>query len=192
MTADYSIRTATPDDAKELVAIYDYYVKETAITFEYEAPSLEEFRRRIEVTLEKYPYLAAEEEGRILAYAYAGTFKGRAAYDWSVETTIYVDKEARRKGIGGRLLAALEEALAGQGILNAYACIGVPRETEDEYLTFDSVRFHEKMGYRLAGTFHSCGCKFGRWYDMVWMEKPIGEHVENPAPPVPYRTVQET
>ena len=176
------IRKVTPEDAEALLEIYAWYVRETAITFEYRVPSLEEFRRRIEATLEKYPYLAAEEDGRILAYAYAGLFKGRAAYDWSVETTIYADKDARRKGIGRRLLAALESSLARQGILNAYACIGVPRDTEDEYLTFDSVRFHEKMGYCLAGTFHSCGCKFGRWYSMVWMEKLAGGHTDGLAP----------
>lgn len=180
------IRKVTPEDAEALLEIYAWYVRETAITFEYRVPSLEEFRRRIEDTLEKYPYLAAEEDGRILAYAYAGPFKGRAAYDWSVETTIYADKDARRKGIGRRLLAALESSLARQGILNAYACIGVPRDTEDEYLTFDSVRFHEKMGYCLAGTFHSCGCKFGRWYSMVWMEKMLGDHTSHQAPVIPF------
>ena len=125
------IRKVTLEDTEALLEIYAWYVRETAITFEYAVPSLEEFRRRIEATLEKYPYLAAEEDGRILAYAYAGPFKGRAAYDWSVETTIYADKDARRKGIGRRLLAALEESLARQGILNAYACMGVPRDTED-------------------------------------------------------------
>ena len=180
------IRKVTPEDAEALLEIYAWYVRETAITFEYAVPSLEEFRRRIEATLEKYPYLAAEEDGRILAYAYAGLFKGRAAYDWSVETTIYADKDARRKGIGRRLLAALESSLARQGILNAYACIGVPRDTEDEYLTFDSVRFHEKMGYCLAGTFHRCGCKFGRWYSMVWMEKMLGDHTSHQAPVIPF------
>ena len=180
------IRKAAPEDAEALLEIYAYYVRETAITFEYKVPSPREFRRRIEATLEKYPYLAAEEDGRILAYAYAGPFKGRAAYDWSVETTIYVDREARRKGIGAEILAALEGALARQGILNAYACIGVPRDTEDEYLTFDSVRFHEKMGYRLAGTFHSCGCKFGRWYSMVWMEKMLGDHTSPQTPVIPF------
>lgn len=181
-----SIRKVNPEDAEALLEIYAYYVRETAVTFEYEVPSLEEFHSRIEVTLEKYPYLAAEEDGRILAYAYAGTFKGRAAYDWSVETTIYVDRGARRQGIGERLLNALERALARQGILNAYACIGVPRDAEDEYLTFDSVRFHEKMGYCLAGTFRSCGCKFGRWYSMVWMEKMLGAHLSPQAPVVPF------
>ena len=91
------IRIATKEDAKALLDIYKYYVEQTTITFEYETPSVEEFERRIENTLKKYPYLVEEEDGKIYGYTYAGPFKERAAYDWSVETTIYVDKDARGK-----------------------------------------------------------------------------------------------
>ena len=171
------IRIATPEDAARLVAIYAPYVEQTAITFEYEVPSVEEFAGRIEHILEKYPYLVAEAEGEIVGYAYAGTFKARAAYDWSVETTIYVNQKKKRMGIGGKLYAALEEALRAQHILNLNACIGYP-QNEDEYLTKDSEKFHQKLGYRLVGTFHDSGYKFGRWYDMIWMEKMLGEHTE--------------
>ncbi|MCR5255487.1 MAG: GNAT family N-acetyltransferase [Acetatifactor sp.] len=180
------IRTATSEDADKLLNIYSYYVLNTAITFEYEVPSLEEFKGRIENTLKKYPYLVAEENGQILGYAYAGAFKGRAAYDWSVETSIYVSKDARRNHIGSALLDRLEETLKKQNILNVNACIGVPREEEDEYLTFDSVRFHEKKGYKAVGTFHECGYKFDRWYNMIWMEKMIGEHLSPQPPIVPF------
>ena len=176
MTADYSIRTATPDDAKELVAIYDYYVKETAITFEYETPSVEEFRGRIEKVLEKYPYIVIEKGKEILGYAYASTFKDRDAYQWSVELSIYIQKDVRRAGLGRMLYDELERRLKAQGILNLYACIGYPDE-EDEHLTLDSVKFHEKLGYSMIGKFNKCGYKFGTWYSMVWMEKLIGEHI---------------
>jgi phosphinothricin acetyltransferase len=175
MTTDYSIRTATPDDAKELVAIYDYYVKETAITFEYETPSIEEFRGRIEKVLQKYPYIVIEKGKEILGYAYASTFKDRDAYQWSVELSIYLKKDARRAGLGRMLYEELEKRLKAQGILNLYACIGYPDE-EDEHLTLDSVKFHEKLGYSMIGKFNKCGYKFGTWYSMVWMEKLIGEH----------------
>ncbi len=175
MTTDYSIRTATPDDAKELVAIYDYYVKETAITFEYETPSIEEFRGRIEKVLQKYPYIVIEKGKEILGYAYASTFKDRDAYQWSVELSIYLKKDARRTGLGRMLYEELEKRLKAQGILNLYACIGYPDE-EDEHLTLDSVKFHEKLGYSVIGKFNKCGYKFGTWYSMVWMEKLIGEH----------------
>jgi phosphinothricin acetyltransferase len=180
---DMKIRVATPKDAEALLGIYAYYVKETAITFEYDVPTVEEFRGRIENTLKKYPYLVAEEEGKIVGYAYASAFKTRAAYDHSVETSIYVAKDCRRAGLGSFLLENLEKNLGKMNILNVNACISVPDGEEDEHLTFGSVRFHEKNGYKLVGTFHECGYKFGRWYNMVWMEKMLGEHV-SPAPDV--------
>lgn len=173
------IRTATENDAEKLLGIYAYYVENTAITFEYEVPSVDEFRRRICHTLSKYPYLVSEEDGLITGYAYAGVFKERRAYDWAVETTIYIARDARKTGFGKKLYIALENALALQNITNLNACIGVP-VIEDEYLTNDSANFHKHMGYRSVGEFHKCGYKFGRWYNMVWMEKIIAEHPDIP------------
>lgn len=164
------IRSAATEDADRLLEIYSYYVENTAISFEYETPSLEEFRGRISHTLEKYPYLVAEENGVIQGYAYAGIFKGRAAYDHCCEVTIYLDRDSKGKGYGKALYEALEDALKKQGIINLYACIGDPI-VEDEYLTKDSEKFHQHMGYTKVGEFHRCGYKFGRWYNMIWMEK---------------------
>lgn len=178
---DVVIRSATEEDARALLDIYAPYVSETAITFEYEVPSLKEFTDRIERTLFKYPYLVAEYQGEPVGFAYAGPFKGRAAYDWSVETSIYVASGHKKGGIGRRLYETLECMLKEQGILNMNACIAYTEE-EDEYLTNGSVRFHEAMGYELVGHFHQCGYKFGRWYDMVWMEKMIGEHRKEQPP----------
>ena len=169
------IRNAVPDDAARLREIYAFYVTNTAVSFEYEVPSLDEFRRRITDTLEKYPYLVLEEDMVIQGYAYAGVFKARAAYDRSCEVTVYLDPAAKGRGFGRRLYEALEKALKARGILNLYACIGDPM-TEDEYLTKNSERFHQHLGYRKVGEFHRCGYKFGRWYNMIWMEKIIGEH----------------
>lgn len=113
------VRLATPQDAEELLEIYRYYVEHTAITFEYETPSITEFRQRIKQTLKRYPYLAAVDgHGKIVGYAYASSFKNRAAYDWSVETTIYVDKDVKRQGIGKKLYEALEEILRKQHVIN--------------------------------------------------------------------------
>ena len=145
------IRTVRLDDAEELLRIYSYYVENTAITFEYNVPTVDEFRKRI-------------------GYAYANTFKDRAAYDWAVEMTIYMDKDSRHKGSGKKLYETLEKALIKQNITNLYACIGYP-EVEDEYLTKNSVGYHEHLGYRFVGEFKKCGYKFNRWYNMVWMEK---------------------
>jgi phosphinothricin acetyltransferase len=170
-----NIRSATKEDAARLLEIYAYYVTDTAITFEYEVPSLSEFEGRIENTLKKYPYLVIEDNGIIYGYAYAGVFKGRAAYDRSCEMTIYLDKDAKKNGYGKKLYTALEEELKKRGMLNLYACIGSPI-VEDEYLTRNSEEFHAHLGYTKVGTFHKCGYKFGRWYDMIWMEKLIGEH----------------
>lgn len=176
----FLIRTATTDDAEELLAIYAPYVRNTAISFEYRVPEPEEFRERIKNTLKKYPYLVAESGGGLLGYAYTGPFVGRAAYGWAAETTIYLKENRKREGIGKALYTALEKVSGEQNILNLNACIGYP-EKEDEYLTKNSVQFHEHMGYRKAGEFYKCGYKFGRWYNMVWMEKILGEHRENPG-----------
>lgn len=185
MEPEIRIRTAEPEDAAALVRIYAPYVERTAISFEYEVPTVETFRERIRHTLKRYPYLVAEKQGEAQGYAYAGTFISRRAYDWSAELSIYIDMEKRRNGIGRKLYEAMEEILKRQGILNLNACIAHP-EDGDEYVTMDSIRFHEKMGYRLAGRFEKSGYKFCRWYDMVWMEKLIGEHRKEQPEVVPF------
>lgn len=189
MGNEIEIRVATPDDAEALLAVYAPYVTDTAISFECEVPTIEEFRRRIARTLERYPYLVALRDGAIAGYAYAGPFVGRAAYDWSVETSIYVARHARRAGLGRALYTALENILREMGVLNLNACIGYPKK-EDEYLTTNSVDYHRHLGYAWVGRFHDSGCKFGRWYDMVWMEKIIGNHPENPEPIRPFPEVR--
>ncbi len=184
------IRVASENDAEAILAIYAPYVIKTAITFEYEVPTLEEFRGRIHHTLQKYPYLVAEQDGKILGYAYVGPFHARAAYDWAVETSIYVDENLKHSGVGGRLNRVLEAVLKAMGILNMEACIGVP-EVEDEHLTRNSEEYHAHIGYRLVGEFYKCGYKFGRWYNMVWMEKMIGEHKDEMKAPVWFPELSE-
>ena len=169
------IRAATREDAGSLLKIYSYYVENTAISFEYVAPSLDEFSKRISSTLEKYPYIVLEDDGLIRGYAYAGAFHSRAAYAHCCEVTIYLDRDSKGNGYGKALYEALEKALKKMGIINLYACIADP-EVEDEYLTKNSECFHQHMGYTKVGEFHKCGYKFGRWYNMIWMQKIIGEH----------------
>ena len=171
-----TIRTASLGDAEQLLEIYIPYVRDTAVSFEYDIPTIEEFSARIENTLKKYPYFVAESGGEIVGYTYAGRFKAQAAYNRAVETTIYIKMGKRRAGIGSKLYEKLEEALKEQGILNLNACIAYT-DIYDEHLTNDSVLFHEKLGYSMVGQFHKCGYKFHHWYDMVWMEKLIGEHM---------------
>lgn len=172
---ELSLRLATPDDAPALVEIYRPYVLGTAITCEYEVPSIEEFAARIAHTLERYPYLVVELDGVPVGYAYVSPLNSREAYDWSVETSIYLAPAARHHGVGGRLHEALRRCVAAMGMTNMCALIAVPHDADDEYLTHNSQDFHAHMGYRLVGTFDRCAQKFGRWYDMCWMELVLRE-----------------
>ena len=182
------IRDARLEDAACILEIYAYYVEHTVITFEYDVPSLEEFKTRMRHTMEKYPYIVIERDGVIEGYAYAGSFVGRSAYDWSCELTIYLNHEAQKGGLGKKLYTALIDRLKVMGILNVYACIGYP-EIEDEYLTKNSAQFHEHLGFKTVGRFHNCGYKFNRWYDMIWMEKIIGDYTCAQPPIIPYPKV---
>ena len=172
-----TIRMAEEADAAALLSIYAPYVEKTAITFEYEVPTVQEFKNRITSTLKRYPYLAAIRDGRIIGYAYASQFKERAAYDWAVETSVYVSGDARRTGAGSLLYEALENYLRRQNVINVNACIAYPNP--------GSITFHEKYGYHTVGHFTKCGYKLGQWWDMVWMEKMLGSHPEQPEPFIP-------
>ena len=174
------IRPATPGDAPALLEIYAPYVTGTAITFEYEVPTLEDFRQRIEHTLRTYPWLVMERDGQILGYAYTGQLGSRAAYAWAAETSIYLRQDQRRGGLGTRLYDALEQASLRQNVQVLYACIAAPVSDNDPYLTRASINFHTRRGYETVGTFHRCGYKFGTWYDVVWMEKRLSN---TPVPP---------
>lgn len=139
------IRFAKPSDARALLDIYAPYVENTAITFEYEVPTIENFATRIGKTLEKYPYLVAEEDGVVLGYAYASTYYARAAYDWAVELSVYVSQDARGKGVGSKLYDKLEDLLDQMGYMHFLACISLPNEA--------SLALHRKRGL-------SAGCSF--------------------------------
>ena len=120
------IRAAAPEDAAQLLDIYTPYVEQTAITFEYDVPTLEEFRGRIARTLQKYPYLTAERSGELLGYAYLSPFVGRAAYQWAAETSIYLRMDSRGLGLGRALYEAIEGIARAQNLTNLEACIGRP------------------------------------------------------------------
>ena len=159
------IRSVQLADAKAIRAIYQPYVTETAITFEVDVPTVQEFERRITKTLAQFPYLVAEVDGKVVGYAYASTYYARAAYDWTVELSIYISKEARGKGIGSALYDALEEELKARGFLRYLACIALPNEA--------SIAMHEKRGYVQVAHFPKIGYKFDQWYDIVWMQKSL-------------------
>ena len=189
MSDNITIRSACESDAAALARIYAHYVEKTAITFEYTAPDMVEMERRRQEISQHYPYLVAETDGKVIGYAYAHAFYGREAYAWSVESSIYVDVNTRKHGIGRKLYEALEKALKSMGILNINACIAVPRDDQDPYVTNGSLDFHQRLGYTLVGHFHNSGYKFDRWYDVVWMEKMIGPHTVHPRFPAKNETL---
>lgn len=172
MNQEYSIREAQPEDAERLIEIYAYYVLNTAVSFEYDVPAVSEFQERIRKTKERYPYLVCIKDGRIIGYAYAGAYSAREAYSWTATASIYVDHAYRRQGIGKLLYESLEKQLKDQGIVNLLAGAAF-HKTEDEYLTHDSYRFHTAMGYTKVAHMKGIGKKFGRWYDLLWMQKKL-------------------
>lgn len=178
MDSEIIIRTAAIEDAQALLEIYAYYVEETAITYEYDVPSLAEFESRIAHTLEKYPYLVAEMDGKIVGYSYAGAFHPRAAYHWGAEMTVYLDHTVRGHQIGAKLYSLVEEILKAQGVIKTIALI-TPPPSEEEKKIYNSVAFHEKMGYQKLGCMDYAGYKFDRWYQVVVMEKMIGIPTEH-------------
>lgn len=166
------IRMAEEKDAAALLDIYRPYIA-TTVTFEYEVPTVEEFTRRVRHTLEHYPYLLCEENGKVLGYAYAHRARERAAYQWDAELSVYISGDEHGRGIGRALYSALMELVAAQGVRNFYGVI-TGENTR-------SIRFHEELGFTLAGVHHRTGYKNGKWLDVVDMERCL-EGVDPPAP----------
>ena len=171
------LRAATVNDASVLAGIYKYYVENTTISFEYDAPSERDFADRVAHRLEKYPFLVAEDNEAVVGYAYASEYRERRAYDHSVELSIYIDKDERRCGTGTLLYSALLEILKEQNFASAYSCITIPNSP--------SVSFHEEMGFKLIGYFHKAGFKHGSWLDVAWSEHPLSKYDAPPLDIIP-------
>mgnify|MGYP003290092348 CR=1 FL=1 len=173
------LRLANENDAEVLALIYKPYVENTAVSFEYDAPNITQFAKRISDKLKEYPFIVAEYKGEVVGYTYASEFLPRPAYKHSVETTLYIKQGFHGKGIGKKLYLALEEVLKIQNVISLNACIAFA-DSPDDSLNNNSMTFHSKMGYRYVGRFNASGYKFNRFYDMIWMEKLIAK------PAVPY------
>lgn len=176
------IRQARAEDARALLDIYTPYVLGTAITFEYEPPTEEEFLSRIEHISARFPYLVAQRGDELLGYAYAKPFHERPAFSWTAESSIYLRPDATGLGLGRRLYEELEALLEKQGIVQLVALVAAT-ENEDEYLSNNSSEFHRHMGFEEFGRLSRCGCKFSRWYDMLWLVKQLNAYSQ-PQPPV--------
>jgi L-amino acid N-acyltransferase YncA len=169
---------AGPDDAGALLAIYAPIVRDTVISFELEPPSIDEFRQRIERTLETHPWLVAEANGTVAGYSYATPFRSRPAYQWTAEVSVYVDSSHHRRGVGRALYAALFAVLELLGYRTVVAGIALPNPA--------SVALHAQIGFKPVGVFERVGFKCGRWVDVGWWGMRIVD-VENPParPPTP-------
>lgn len=170
------IRLARESDAAQMLEIYAPVVRDTAISFELVPPAEDEFRGRIRSTLEKTPWLVCEAGGRVVGYVYAGLFRTRPAYQWTVETTVYVHPGCHRRGVGRALYTALLECLRIQGYYSATAGIALPNQA--------SVALHESLGFKLIGAFEKAGYKHDGWHDVGWWQLELQRHSPSPAPPV--------
>lgn len=170
------IRLADPADGAALADIYRPAVTDSAISFELEPPDAEEMRRRVAQIMARTPWLVYERDGVVHGYAYASRHRERPAYQWSVDVSAYVSRDARRLGVGRALYTSLIAALVVQGFRNAYAGVTLPNAA--------SVGLHTSMGFTPVGVYRSVGYKHGAWHDVAWFERTLAEHTLNPQPPL--------
>ncbi len=171
------VRLATPADGEACAAVYAPYVTDTSISFELVPPDGAAMATRITRTIERTPWVVVEVDGVVRAYAYGTRHRDRVAYDWTVETTVYVDREHARRGLGRLAMAALLAVLRLQGAHLAVAGITPPNEA--------SVRLHEALGFERIGLFEAIGWKQDRWHGVEWFAVELGERAEVPVPLVP-------
>ncbi|MBO5214553.1 MAG: N-acetyltransferase [Clostridia bacterium] len=171
-------RVASPSDFEEILDIYRPYVESTTVTFEVRVPTPEEFRCRVERTLEKYPYLVAEGDGKILGYAYASPYRSREGFHWTPELSVYVRRGYHGNGIGSHLYAALLDLLRLQGYQNVCSVLSYPNP--------ESEKLHNRFAFRLIGVQKKCDFKCGRWCDVAIFQRPLGDHPTPPPTPIPF------
>ncbi len=170
------IRMATSSDAEGILAIYAPYIANTSFTFETEVPPFNEFAGRIHKYLQKWPWLVCEIDGMIAGYCYASGYRERTAYQWSIESSVYVHDQFQRRAVARALYEALFVVVKKQGFRNLYAVINLPNEK--------SVAFHESCGFRYFATYEQVGYKLGQWKNVGWWRLGLNEFDQEPAPPV--------
>ncbi len=178
-----TIRLATPDDAEQVRAVYAPYCQ-TPISFELEPPSWADMRARMTKVLALYPWLLCEDGGELLGYVYATQHRERAAYRWSVDTTVYVRQGQHRRGVGKALYTSLLAVLPLQGYVNAYAGVTLPNPASEG--------LHRAMGFEPVGVYRQVGYKNGAWHDVGWFQRPLRPRPDNPLSPLPLAEVCHT
>ena len=176
------IRLATRNDAKAILAIYEPYISNTSFTFETEVPSIAAFAERIENYLQHWPWLVCEVDGSIAGYAYAGRYRERVAYQWCVESSIYIHDDFQRQGIAKKLYTKLMDILRVQEYRNVYAVINLPNER--------SVRFHEACGFEWFANYEKVGYKLGKWKTVGWWKLVLNEFIDEPPAPVGFSALE--
>lgn len=172
-----TIRLATISDAAAIRSIYAPFCENSsAVSFETEAPSVEEIACRVKKTLERFPWIVFELDGVVLGYAYAGEHKSRAAYRWSTDASVYLDAAARKRGVGKRLYKCLFEILRHMSYVNVYAGITLPNPA--------SLALHRALGFTELCVYKKVGFKGGAWHDVVWLELSLQEHSDQPVEPL--------
>jgi L-amino acid N-acyltransferase YncA len=172
------VRVATPDDAGAIADIYAPYVRDTTVSFETMPPDADEMRSRVATTLTRFPWLVLEGGDGIKGYAYAWEHGSRAAYRWSADVSLYLDRSLHRKGHGRRIYGVLFDLLAAQGYVNAFAAISLPNPA--------SVAMHEAMGFTGVGVLPWAGFKNGAWCDIGWWHRPLLAPLPQPQEPRPW------
>ncbi len=177
------IRLATADDAAAIAAIYAPYVTGSAVSFETEPPDAAEIERRMAADGDLHPWLVAcdAQTGALAGYAYATAFRARPAYRFSVETTVYVARDAQGHGVGSLLYGALLPLLEAQGYAQAIAAITLPNPA--------SVRLHDRFGFRQAGTYVRVGFKQGGWHSVGLWQRALAPLSTPPEEPKPFSAV---
>ena len=171
-----SIRLAKPTDSRSILDIYAPYIENTSLTFEIEVPSAEAFAKRIETYLLNSPWLVCEVDDVVVGYAYASRYRERTAYQWSVESSVYIHDDFQKIGIGKALYMALFEILKRQGYNNVYAVINLPNDK--------SVVFHEKCGFKYFATYEKVGFKLGHWKNVGWWRLIVNDFKDEPPAPI--------
>ena len=174
MTSGRLVRLATPDDAAACAAIYATYVERTAVSFELEPPDADEMARRMARTLARTPWVVVEVDGAVRAYAYAGRHRERPAYDWTAETTVYVEDGFGGQGLGRAAMEAVLDLVRRQGFHLAVAGVTLPNDA--------STGLHLALGFRRVGEFEAIGWKFGAWHDVAWFALELAPRENEPAP----------
>lgn len=173
------MRIVQPSDAASILEIYTPYILNTAVTFETEIPSITSFEERIKHYTEKWPWIVYEVDGTIGGYAYATKHRERLAYQWCVESSVYIRDQFQGEGIASKLYNALFELLRLQGFINVYAGITLPNDR--------SISFHEKLGFTNFAYYKNVGHKLGEWRTVGWWQKQINNYEKQPLAPVDFR-----